>query len=149
MEITILSIWIEWIRINSPYYCSLMFVFFTPAYVLWEIVWKRKWPHIVFYFMAFSIVGGSYTYFEAPNYINALYEILTNRFSFHKMSTLFFSSLSWVGWAAFFFQLEVLFSDKWRIKEQIRPLQEYILWFFAYMVYLNCVVWIIHSIFNR
>ena len=149
MSSILLSIWLEWLRINLLYYFSLMLIFFTPAYILWGVIWKKKWPHIVYYLIAFSVVGSSYAYFEAPNYIHALYQVFTNQFSFHKMSILFFSSLFWVGWAAFFFQLEIFLSDKFKIKEKIRPIKDYMLWFFLYIVYLNIVIWIIHSLFER
>ena len=149
MKFIILSIWLEWLRINLPYYSSLMFIFFTPAYVLWELIWNRKWPHLLYYFIAFSVVGSSYAYFGSPNYIHALHQIFTNQFNFYKMSILFFSSFFWIGWAVLFFQLEMFLSSKLKVKEEIKPVKHYILWFFVYMVYLNAVVWIIQSVFGR
>ena len=128
---------IEWLRINLFYLMSLVFIYFTYAYLLKEIIWKRNWPHIFYYFLAFSIIGGSFNYFLQPNYMKAIYEAMTRRFSFHKLSILLVSSLFWIGWVILFSETEKFIIKKFNLKEKPKPLQEYLLYFFLFLLLIN------------
>ena len=140
---------VEWFRINLFYGLSLFFVYFTYAYLLKEIIWKREWPHIIYYFFAFALLGISFNYFLEPNYIKALYKLFLNRLSFEELSRLIISSFFWMGWAILFSQAEKFAIEKLKRKESPKPPQDYLFQFLFYMIFLNFLTIIINYTFRR
>ena len=139
----------EWVRTNLFYGLSLLFIYFTYSYLLKEKIWKSTWPHILYYFVAVSLVGIGFNYFLEPNYIHAGYKIFTNRFSSNDMSNLIVSSFFWIGWAILFSQIEKFFIEKLEIKKKSKSLQNYLLCFFIYILFLNLCTIILNQAFER
>ena len=139
----------EWIRGNLFYVLSLVFVYFTYAYFLKEVIWKKTWPHLFYYFCSFSIVGVSFNYFLAPNYIKVIYKIFTNQFSVDEIPNLIITSFFWIGWAILFSQIERFAAEKFDRNDEPILIQNYILSFFIYILYLNACTVVLNNVFAR
>ncbi len=145
----LLFISLEWVHSNLFYVLSLLFVYFTYAYLLKEIIWKRTWPHLFYYFCAFSIVGASFNYFLEPNYVKVIYKIFTNQFSSDEIPNLVITSFFWIGWSILFSQTEKFFAEKLGRDEQPILIENYIFIFFAYILFLNSLTIILNKAFGR